>query len=255
MTQRVISDAKKAVRDYWDAAPCGSSLTNAEQGSKAFFDEIEATRDRLEPFIPKFAEFESWRGTRVLEIGVGLGTDFVRFARAGARLSGIDLTEASIDLVRRRLALEGLDADLRVADAEALPFADESFDLVYAWGVLHHTPDTKRAAAEIRRVLKPDGEARIMLYSRRSWFALGAWLRYALLQGRPWRSISSVLGEHVESPGTKAYTRRELEELFGSFRTTSVRGFVTPYDRRVARALADVSGGRFGWFTGIIALK
>jgi ubiquinone/menaquinone biosynthesis C-methylase UbiE len=252
---KVKSDAKKAVRDYWAAAPCGRSLTKAKPGTKAFFDEIEAMRYRLEPFIPKFAEFEIWRGKRVLEIGVGLGTDFVRFARAGAKLSGIDLTEASIDLVRRRLALEGLNAQLRVADAEALPFLDESFDLVYSWGVLHHTPDPAEATAEIRRVLRPDGEARIMLYSRRSWFALAAWFRYALLSGRPWRSISSVLAEHLESPGTKAFTRRELDELFASFRTTSVEGFVTSYDQRFARGLADVSGPRFGWFTGIIARK
>src|ERR671931_284854 len=123
----------QAVHDYWQARPCGSSLTQAEPGSKEFFDEIEEARYRLEPFIPDFAEFERWRGQCVLEIGVGLGTDFVRFARAGARLSGVDLTEASIELVRRRLALEGLAADLGVADAEALPYADKSFDLVYSW--------------------------------------------------------------------------------------------------------------------------
>lgn len=181
-------EAKEAVRNYWEAAPCGSSLTNSEPGSKAFFDEIETARYRLEPFILQFAEFEYWRDKRVLEIGVGVGTDFVRFARAGAALSGIDLTEASIELVRKRLALEGLDADLRVADAEALPFADGSFDLVYSWGVLHHTPDTERALREARRVLRPGGEARVMLYSRRSWFALGNWARYALVRGRPWRS-------------------------------------------------------------------
>jgi ubiquinone/menaquinone biosynthesis C-methylase UbiE len=255
MKPSMIPDAKRAVRQYWDAAPSGSSLTNAEPGSKAFFDEIEASRYRLEPFIPKFAEFERWRNKRVLEIGVGLGTDLVRFARGGANLSGIDLTEAAIDLVRRRLALENLDANLRVADAEALPFADESFDLVYSWGVLHHTPDTERAISEIWRVLRPGGETRVMLYSRRSWVALGAWARYALLRGRPWRSFGSVLAAHMESVGTKAYTQPELEEMFSRFSSVSFTRFVTPYDRRVSGSLARVTGPRFGWFVGTSAQR
>ena len=255
MNSRVISDTKSAVRRYWEAAPCGSSLSKAEPGSQAFFEEIEAMRYRLEPFILKFAEFERWSGKDVLEVGFGLGTDFVRFARAGSKLTGIDLTDVSVDLVRQRLALESLDADVRVADAEALPFPDESFDLVYSWGVLHHTPDTRQALSEIRRVLKPDGEVRVMLYSRRSWTALGMWLRYALVRGRPWRSFAAVLAEHMESPGTKAYTRRELKDLFGGFRGVLLTGFVTPYDRRVAGPLADVIGSRFGWFVGITASR
>ena len=104
---------------------------------------------------------------------------------AGAEATGVDLTEAAVEAVRERLALEGLEAELRVADAESLPFGDGEFDLVYSWGVIHHTPDTERALAEVRRVLRPGGEARIMLYSRRSWVALGVWLRYGVLRGRP----------------------------------------------------------------------
>ena len=191
----------------------------------------------------------------MLEIGVGLGTDFVRFARAGAKVTGIDLTEAAAALVRRRLELEGLSGDVRAADAEALPFADGSFDLVYSWGVLHHTPDTERALAEVRRVLNPGGEARIMLYSRRSWFALGVWGKTALLRGRPWRSFTDVLAEHVESPGTKAYTKGELDQLFRSFSDVRYRRFVTPYDERVAGPLTRLVGDRLGWFVGIVARR
>jgi ubiquinone/menaquinone biosynthesis C-methylase UbiE len=251
MSSRLVSHAKEAVRAYWEASPCGSSLTQAEPGSKAFFDDIEATRYRLEPFIPEFADFERWRGKFVLEIGVGLGTDFVRFGRAGAKLSGIDLTEASIELVRTRLELEGLDADLRVADAEALPFANGTFDLAYSWGVIHHTPNPHRAVAEIRRVLKPDGEARVMLYSRRSWFAFGAWIRYAVLRGVPWHSIAKVLSEHLESPDTKAYTRAELRALFREFANVSFTHFSTTHDRRIVGPIADVIGDRLGWFIGV----
>jgi ubiquinone/menaquinone biosynthesis C-methylase UbiE len=245
----------QAVHDYWQSRPCGSSLSHAEPGSKKFFDEIEEARYRLEPFIPRFAEFERWRGRRVLEVGVGLGTDFVRFARAGAALTGLDLTEASVSLVRRRLELEGLGAELVVADAESLPFSNESFDLAYSWGVLHHMPNTQRAIDEVHRVLKVGGEARMMLYSRRSWVALAVWLRHALLHGRPWQSLVEALGQSMESPGTKAYTQLELEEMFSGFRETKFIRFITPYDRRVAGPVADLFGSRFGWFVGVIAAR
>jgi ubiquinone/menaquinone biosynthesis C-methylase UbiE len=244
---------KDRVRTYWQAEPCGTSTTTAEPGTAEFYADVERRRYELEPFIPGFAEFERWRGKRVLEVGVGLGTDFVQFARAGAEATGVDLTDAAIAAVGDRLALEGLEADLRVADAEELPFPDEEFDLVYSWGVLHHTPGTERALAEVRRVLKPGGEARIMLYSRRSWVALGVWLRYGLLLGRPWRTPAELLATRMESPGTKAYTQADLNDLFSSFREVSYERFVTPYDRRVGRPLARLLPRRFGWFVGVVA--
>jgi ubiquinone/menaquinone biosynthesis C-methylase UbiE len=249
----VTQASKEAVRAHWEVDPCGSRLADAEPGSREFFDQVEAERYRIEPFIPSFAEFERWRGTRVLEIGVGLGTDFVQFARAGAHVTGIDLTDAATALVRRRLELERLEGTVCTADAENLPFGDDSFDLVYSWGVLHHTPDTELALAEVRRVLAPGGEARIMLYSRRSWFALGVWGKTALLRGRPWLSFTDVLASHVESPGTKAYTQAELDELFQPFADVHYRRFLTSYDRRVAGPLTRIGGEHLGWFVGITA--
>jgi len=246
-------DLKEDVRRFWEAAPCGTSTAAAEPGTPEFFSQVERERYRLEPFIPDFAEFERWRGKRVLEVGVGLGTDFVQFARAGAVAVGIDLTEAAVESVRLRLASEGLEADVRVADAEALPFPDASFDVVYSWGVLHHTPDTPRALAEARRVLRSDGEARIMLYSRRSWVALGVWLRYGLLRGAPHRTATELLARWMESPGTKAYTQRELDQLFSGFSDVRYERFVTPYDRRVGGRLVTRLPRRFGWFVGVIA--
>lgn len=251
----VAERKKESVRRYWDAAPCGGHHASAEPGTERFFAQVEKARYDLEPFIPAFAEFERWRSRDVLEIGFGLGTDFLRFARSGARLHGVDLTPAAAEAVGQRLALEGLDADARTADAEALPFPDETFDLVYSWGVLHHTPDTEQAMGEVRRVLRPGGEARIMLYSRRSWAALDVWQRHALRAGRPWRSFAEVLADHVESPGTKAYTVNELRRMFARFANVEFRRFLTPYDRRVAGRLADLTGARFGWFVGVIARR
>jgi SAM-dependent methyltransferase len=246
-------DEKEQVRAHWEREPCGTSTASSVPGTPEFFAEVEQERYRLEPYIPGFAQFERWEGRRILEVGVGLGTDFVRFVRAGADAVGVDLTEAAVEAVRRRLSQEGLAAEVLVADAEALPFEDASFDLVYSYGVLHHTPDTGRALAEARRVLRPGGEARIMLYSRRSWLALGAWARWGLGRGRPWRSISRVLAEHLESPGTKAYTLPELDRLFAGFGSVEYVRHVTPYDRRVAGPIAGLTGPRFGWFIGVVA--
>lgn len=248
-----MSTEKSRVRAFWNRDPCGARLASAAPGTPEFFAQIERERYRLEPFVPAFARFEAARGKRLLEIGTGLGTDFLGFVRAGARATGIDLTETAVELVRRRLELEGLSAETCVADAEALPFPDDSFDLVYSWGVLHHTPSPEVALAEVRRVLAPGGEARIMLYSRRSWFACGAWVRFALLTGRPWLSIADAISRNVESPGTKAYTQAELEALFAAFESVRYERWVTPHDRRIVGPLARLTGPRLGWFVGIVA--
>jgi ubiquinone/menaquinone biosynthesis C-methylase UbiE len=148
--------AKKDVRNFWDRASCGEELYLAGEDREAYQAQAE-TRYTLEPYIPEFAGFHTARGLHVLEIGVGLGADHQRFAEAGAALSGIDLTERALEHTHHRLAAFGLDSDLAVGDAENLQFPDESFDLVYSWGVLHHSPDTPKAIAEVWRVLKRGG--------------------------------------------------------------------------------------------------
>jgi SAM-dependent methyltransferase len=241
-------DLKSAVRDFWEARPCGSRHAAAPEGTTEYFAQVERRRYELEPFIARFADFAATDDRRVLEIGVGLGTDLVRFARAGARVTGVDLTEHSIGLARSRLALEGLVGDLRRADAERLPFADGSFDVVYSWGVLHHTPDTAGAIRESIRVLAPGGRLCVMLYGRRSWVGLALWARHALLRGRPRRTVADVLAHHMESPGTKAYTRDELRTLFAGLDGVTIDQVGTPYDRRVAGPLAVATGRWMGWF-------
>lgn len=161
-------DLKARVHDFWQANPCGAKFARSAIGSREFFAELEQHRYATEWHIPQVIDFERWRDRDVLEVGCGLGTDAVNFARHGARYTGVDLTESSIALVRERFALEGLPAELRTADAENLPFADACFDLVYSHGVLHHTPDTQRAIDEAHRVLKRGGVAMIMLYHRNS---------------------------------------------------------------------------------------
>ena len=243
-----VTPAKAAVRRFWEGKPCGSVHGSAPEGSPQFFDQVECRRYELEPFIPSYAEFASAHAQRVLEIGVGLGTDLVQFARAGAIVTGVDLTERSVSLVRRRLEVEGLDGEVLVADAEGLPFPDAAFDVVYSWGVLHHTPDPGAAIREAVRVLRPGGRLCVMLYARHSWVAYGLWVRHALLRARPSRSLAWVLAHHMESEGTRAYTPTETRSLFGDLDDLSVEHVGTPYDRRVAGPLARLTGRWLGWF-------
>ena len=228
---------KDDVRAFWESEACG----------ERYGDEQDRTRYALEPEIIPFAGFAAARGKRVLEIGVGMGADVARWARAGALVTGVDLTERAVTLSGQRLAAEGLAAELRVADAENLPFDDGTFDIVYSWGVLHHTPDTAKAMAEATRVLAPGGRLKVMLYHRRSWVAVAAWARFCLLRGRPFSGLRAAVA-NVESPGTQAFTVAEGRAFLVALTDVSVRTALTHWDRAVAPGLARVAGDRFGWF-------
>lgn len=160
---------KERVRAFWQANPCGTKFTDAPPGTRLFYERVEEHRYTKEWHIPQAANFAAARGLRVLEVGCGLGTDGAQFAKAGAIYTGVDLTEAAVELARKRFEVFDLPGTFRTADAENLDFADDSFDLVYSHGVLHHTPDTARAVREIHRVLRPKGRAVVMLYHRDSY--------------------------------------------------------------------------------------
>ena len=213
--------AKRQVHDFWNEASCGEDLLLSAADRDGYRSQ-SAERYRLEPFIPTFADFSATRDKTVLEIGVGLGADHQCFAEAGAVLTGIDLTERAVEHTRRRFALFGLSSALEVGDAEKLRFADRSFDVVYSWGVLHHSPDTPQAVSEVYRVLKPGGKALVMIYQK--WSMVGAmlWIRYGLLVGKPWRNLRSIYAEHLESPGTKAYSHTEARALFKNFSSVQI---------------------------------
>jgi len=255
-------ELKERVRAFWQAHPCGTKFSDAEIGTREFFARIEAHRYAKEWHIPEAADFAGARGLRVLEIGCGLGTDGVRFAKAGADYTGVDLTDAAIELARKRFELSGLRGELRVSDAENLDFADESFDLVYSHGVLHHTPDIARAVSEIHRVLKPGGRAIVMLYHRDSYnYRVGIRiLRRAgarllksesglklvhLMTGEPidslreharivkastngYLSSDEFLSQSTDGAGNplaRVYSRREARELFKDFREVKLRAY------------------------------
>ena len=220
---------KQAVHDFWNAASCGETLYLHGSQRDAYAGQA-AKRYELEPYIAAFAGFDEARDRDVLEVGVGLGADHQRFAEAGARLTGVDLTERAVEHTQQRLAAFDLTSRLQTADAENLPFADETFDTVYSWGVLHHSPNTPRAIDEVWRVLRPGGSARVMIYHEHSIVGYMLWIRYALLVGQPGRSLADIYANYLESPGTKAYTVKAARALFARFSKVEIETVLTHGD-------------------------
>jgi len=214
---------KEDVREFWNADPCGSRYLEG----KLDFDAHARARYRLEPHIFDFANFQSARGLRVLEIGVGMGADYLEWLKAGAQPTGIDLSMASVEKARQRCQMAGYQADLRVADAEQLPFPDNSFDVVYSYGVMHHSPNTPQCVREALRVLKPGGQARIMVYHHPSLTGAMLWLRYGITRRK---SLRQTVFDHLESPGTKTYTHEEAQQLMAGFREVRMRLVFSPGD-------------------------
>lgn len=224
-----MNEAIQKVHDFWNAAACGEDLYLQSTDQAGYLAQMKA-RYALEPFIKPFAQAERTNARDVLEIGVGLGADHQLFAESGAKLTGVDLTERAIEHVKRRFKLFGLRSHLQTANAECLPFADNSFDVVYSWGVLHHSPDTPAAIREVWRVLRSGGEARVMIYHKHSLVGYMLWARYALLAGKPWRGLNQIYAEHLESPGTKAYTIDEARSLFSMFEQVQIKTVLTHGD-------------------------
>lgn len=218
-----IAEQKNEVRRFWNADPCGTRYLEQRQD----FEAHARMRYALEPFIPDFADFKSARGLKVLEIGVGMGADYLEWLKAGANATGVDLSSASLQQARSRCDLAGFSADLQVADAENLPFPSDSFDVVYSYGVMHHSPDTTRCISEAWRVLKPGGKAKIMIYHHPSVTGILLWLRYGIWQGK---SLRKSVYDHLESPGTKSYRRQEALSLMCNFRDVHVQVAFSPGD-------------------------
>jgi ubiquinone/menaquinone biosynthesis C-methylase UbiE len=252
---------KAEVRKFWNRQSCDTQVATAAKYSREYFEQIEAFRYFDQPFIHSFAQFSRYHGKKVLEVGFGAGTDFTQWLRAGARASGIDLTEEALRNLKHRIEAYGLPQpeSIQTGDAENLPFPSDQFDLGYSFGVLFLCPSTKKAITELVRVIRPGGELKIMIYNRRSIFVINRWIKFALLKGQPWRSLKWVLWHHNESLGTKAYTRKEVLELLDGLPLESIQVHteVTAADALSAsafpplnyfyRAVMHLAGWRFGW--------
>jgi ubiquinone/menaquinone biosynthesis C-methylase UbiE len=263
---------KQRAQEQWTHDPAGAIYGREHEfGTREFFDEVEHHRyQEYAPWMPEVMGFNDFAGQRLLEVGCGMGTDLLQFARGGAQVTGVDLTPRSIEISRRHLELYGQTGSFAINDAEKLPFSDESFDVVYSNGVLHHTPDTAGAVREIHRVLRPEGLARVMLYHRHSlnyWFEIilhRGLLRGQLLRGQTAEDIMSRYVEVNEGAGrplVKVYSRRQARALFKMFREvkTDVRQLTRPefyfLGRLVPQAMISKLGRGVGWNVIISARK
>jgi ubiquinone/menaquinone biosynthesis C-methylase UbiE len=193
-----------AVRDYWNDHIHDLEVATEPIGSLGFFNELDEYRfDKLR-YLPKLVKFDDYKGKKILEIGCGVGIDLVRFAKGGADVSGVDLAEISIDLAQINFSKRDLDADLRVMNGEALEFDDDSFDVLYAHGVLQYTADADKMISEIKRVLRPEGEAIMMVYNRNSWL-------------NAMSKVMKVGLEHEDAPVLNKYSIQEFKQMLSPF--------------------------------------
>lgn len=237
---------EEKVREFWNAHPCGDAIVGGlhdrfEDDYEDFFARYDEWRYRLEDHIPECLDRIDWHGRQVLEIGLGQGAESEQLIRRGADWSGLDLTAESVDRVRTRLAMRRLPySDVRQGSALEIPWPDDSFDLVFSHGVLHHIPDIARAQSEIHRVLRPGGTLVAMLYARHSLnyhVSIRVVRRAALVAAYPWRRTglvarSGMLHQHLvnaEEQGLRQYLRMD------TFTHRSTDGPLNPYARVYSR--------------------
>lgn len=258
----------ETVREFWDNRPCNLRHSPAPVGTREYFDQVEARRYFVEPHIPGFADFPRWRGKEVLEIGCGLGTESINFVRAGARLTIVELSPRSLELCRQRFDVYGLDATFHEGNVERLGdvLAPRKFDLIWSFGVLHHTPSPVAAIAALRPFLSDDGELRIMLYSKVSYK-----LFWIMRETGVWdlSQMDTLVAKHSEAqtgcPVTYTYTFDGVAALLDGFEILDIRkDHIFPYEIEAYRryqyvkepAWAGVEPDRFkelerelGWHT------
>jgi SAM-dependent methyltransferase len=267
-----VQDTIVQVRDYWNRRPCNIRHSTSPVGTRQYFDEVEARKYFVEPHIPGFAQFPRWQGKRVLEIGCGIGTDSINFARAGADLTAVDLSDESLALCKQRFEVYGLNARFYSGDAEQLSsfVPVEPYDLIYSFGVVHHTPHPERVLAELHKYCGPNTELRIMLYSKWCWKVL--WVLLAYGRGAFWR-LDELVRTYSEAqtgcPVTYYYSFAELRRLFADYDIVSLsKDHIFPYRidkyvkyeyeyewywRLLPPRLFRWLERRFGWHTMIVA--
>ncbi len=267
-----LAKEKVRAREQWSEDPCGEVYGRGNEfASREFFDKVERHRYHdYAPWMPEVMGFDAFRGKRLVEVGCGMGTDLLQFARGGARVIGLDLTPRSVAVSREHFSVYDVDAPFAISDAEHLPFPDNSIDVYYSNGVLHHTPDTEAAVREAHRVLKAGGTAKVMLYHRSSfayWFEL--MFRHGVLKGEFFRGLrpADILSKYVEvneaggRPLVKVYRRSDARLLFSDF--TDVRVEVDQLTRAEVYFIGKFLPGRLfdrlrhtiGWNVIITAIK
>lgn len=197
------------VRQYWERHIHDLEITRHPVGSRGFFDDLDQYHFEKLHHLLRLVDFDGYRGKQVLEVGCGAAVDLARFARGGAMVTGVDLAASAIELARANFQQQGLQGDFQVADGEALPFPEGTFDLVYAHGVVQYTANPQRLVDECRRVLRPGGEAVFQVYNRISW-----------LNGLS--KLMKVGLEHDDAPVLLKFSIGEFKHLMRGFREVRI---------------------------------
>jgi 2-polyprenyl-3-methyl-5-hydroxy-6-metoxy-1,4-benzoquinol methylase len=216
------------VKDYWNSRPCNIRHSTKAIGTREYFDDVEARKHFVEPHIPTFAEFERWNGKKVLEIGCGIGTAMINFAKQNAQVTAVDLSDKSLELAKQRVEVYGLENQVTFyqANAEELTRSVpvEPYDLIYSFGVIHHTPHPERVIEQIRNYTKPGSTIKIMVYYRFSWKVLWILLTYG--KGQFWR-INELVARYSEAqegcPVTYVYSKKEARQLLEGFEIVNMQ--------------------------------
>ncbi len=271
-----LSEGKEAAKQVWGASPAGCLYgEGAAIGTKQYFENVIKKRSNYElPWLFDVFPFGMTRGRKVLEVGCGAGYDAYEFCRNGANYTGIDITPENIERTKKHLRLVGFDADIRLGDAEHLDFPDESFDLAFSNGVLHHIPDIRKGFAEIHKILKPRGEFWLTLYHKNSvFYRFSVCLWNHILKGGFWKLTLHERRSRIEyttsdaKPIVNVYSRREVQRLLQeaqfSIEFLECRKLVhEDFPRTIARLirpvpqeLLDRLGRVLGWYVVVRARK
>lgn len=223
------------VQNYWNSRPCNIRHSTKPVGSREYFDEVEARKHFVEPHIPGFAEFDRWNGKKVLEIGSGIGTAMINFARSGAQVTAVDLSDKSLELAKQRAQVYGLEDQISFYQANAEELSQsvpvDTYDLVYSFGVIHHTPHPEKVIEQIRHYVKPGSTVKIMVYYRYSWKVL--WILMTYGKGQFWR-LNELVATYSEAqegcPVTYIYSKPEAKALLSGFEIVDMQvDHIFPY--------------------------
>lgn len=220
-------DLIESVKNYWNSRPCNLKHSNKDIGTREYFEDITKKKYFVEHHIPEFAQFNKWQGKKILEIGCGLGTDTISFAQAGATITAIDLSAKSIELASKRAEIFKVSDRITfyLGDAEELDkiIPVEKYDLIYSFGVIHHSPNPEKIIQCVKKYMDQTSEFRLMVYNKLSWKVLWIILLYG--KGAFWKA-KELIAKYSEAqtgcPVTYTYTKKSVKELFKDFKIKQI---------------------------------